>query len=117
MNAAMEKQNSVNQHLSLHGDKVSELTEATTPSKCNADKEVFPDAEQVEQIILESIPKGTFLATCQDLSFSAGKSDECRQTLLQMLARLHNEGKIDCLKEMARFCDETGKQPLPHFGL
>lgn len=117
MNVAMEKQNSLNQHQSLHGDKVSELTEATTPSKCNADKDAFPDAAQLEQNILESIPKGTFLVTCQDLSFSAGKSDECRQTLLQMLARLHNEGKIDCLKEMARFCDETGKQSLPHFGL
>lgn len=115
MNVAMEKQNSLNPHQSLHGDKVSELTEATTPSKCNADREAFPDAAQLEQIILESIPKGTFLVTCQDLSFSAGKSDECRQTLMQTLARLHNDGKVDVLNELKRFCCETEMDPLLDF--
>ena len=117
MNTAMEEKNSLNQHQSLHGDKVSALTEDITLSKCSAENTVFPDVTQLEQTILENIPKGTFLETCQDLSFSAEKSDECRQTLLQVLVRLHNDGKIDCLKELGRFCSTTEEQQLPDFWL
>lgn len=107
------KKDNLRRHQSLQAAKRAD----TTPSLCNSGEASFPDATHLKQIILESVPKGTFLMACQDLSFSAGKSDECRNNLVQMLANLHNDGKIDCLKELERFCDETGKQSLPHFWL
>lgn len=112
-----QKNNGLKKHQPLKDGKVSESSVKSTSSTGNSDEVAFPDAARLEQIILESIPKGTFLLTCQDLSFAAGQSVEQRQHLLQKLASLHNEGKIDLLKEMGRFCDETEKQPLPHFGL
>ena len=111
------KKSSLKKHPPLQSDKRSPSFKDSTPSPCNSDGGAFPGPAQLEQIILESIPKGTFLLTCQDLSFAAGQSVEHRQSLLQMLVRLHNEGKIDFLKEVGRFCSTTGKQSLPHFGL
>lgn len=102
---------------SLQSDKMPQSFKDSTPSPCNSDERAFPDLAQLKQIILESISKGTFLLTCQNLSFAAGQSAEHKQNLSQMLVSLHNEGKIDLLKEAGRFCNVTEKQSLPHFGL